>query len=671
MKSRFRPSTLTVVAILLFISAFILFVFAFGAERRPSDAESKSFDVCDPHRPFCGRLLIVFDAAGERTTGTQKRNPDNTYTDDPEELETFSNFMQFRRQSPEGLISQAVVITSDPQLREKLRRLPKSEREISGFLGTESASSDTFQHFLENDTQSSLLNKALQNFELNSHCAALKELYGKSVLHFIKTEILLVGENSADERVNTLTIHDGGLVNGESALELWPTKQDVGSFEDWKKLPSREALNRDLARRITEKLDGSLIQTLPSTCYGSDIGSYFHQRDTCSCFLSVTNSSQRDFGGTKTYSAWSYLMADDGNAVRACKGNWAGATNLADMVSGIFRKFDHNPNITGPLFILSPYRNPLMGFSYGSIDARVDKILSDINPSSDQANSSRKYEKAVFISDLQGEKLQNGDAKTAAVTQPFSLSNGNARERFLSSLEQRSAEYKSILSRTIKREAKSPRLNNYAVGFNSFFDCLDKFNPKPEVCRVLRADFITPAYEDITSNGENASPESREITNVVTAFYKTMKDEDMPNLIKKYEGDHDISALFTSLQKIWSSYFDFRKTLADVAHGRAARKNPESPQIPMRFQLAFKQMNDFFKASFLTIQNELFPELQKEVLKVRLAKLDKAIELLKSGAIPSADEDMQELNNELGCMTSFPVGPAFDISYAKKSTEAY
>jgi len=145
---------------------------------------------------------------------------------------------------------------------------------------------------------------------------------------------------------------------------------------------------------------------------------------------------------------------------------------------------------------------------------------------------------------------------------------------------------------------------------------------------------------------------------------KEFEDVDAPLLLKRYkEREITLTTLFVRLRKLWHLYDLFRFTICSYAETHYSHKPPPS------LLEALKEMNDEFGQGLWDAQKQFFPLLRKNALEVRVSRIEEAAKLLAIHGDEikglNAKEELRLLENELVCLTAFPVGPAFDAKYEK------
>lgn len=610
---------------------------------------------CDPDRPFCGRLLVIITGAGERANPGQTVNADGTVDGDADENDAFSDFMQMRRQSEDGLFSQAVVISSDKQLEARLLALPESIRAESGFLGVSAASPETFQEFIDDNSKSSLLSAAIRNFEADPGCQALKASRGaNSVIPFLMVQIHITGENAKWTNYH-----------GEPAIPLWPKKGMVGSYEHWKAareqayqethLPNKLSLNQTLISGLLQKLDGAVVLALLSFCEASRMGLWFNRDGMCSGFLGATDDKQADTTSGSVATPWAFVMNDVGEGVRSMHARSPGGENLAAMVPGSFRKYERLDRRDDPLTPFADYNNPLNGFIYSSVDADVDRILTRVPKSHKLADAAQRLREAEFAFQIPSEP--------AFVSKGLDPSQRDAVKSLCRGRDAYKAQFRAIVA----EELGKPDLRDIDLGFKAFLECLDLNDPQPAACKIIVEEFLGPAYADVERETFMASMDHQHLAETASYLFKALNQEGMRELITRYEkGEINIAQFFVKLKRVWGEYIEFRKVLAEQAE---ARYHAPLASLPPDIQKARHAMHDSFASSYYTVETRLFPLLRQEVLKVRLAKLDAAVNLLAANVTPDAESDIKELTQALALLVDYPVGPAFDEKYGRKMRE--
>ena len=237
------------VRVLLFSSAFILFVCAFGAERRSADGESKSFDPWSPDRNFCGRLTIHLAGAGEITPFTINGKKDETRNVYGEF--TVADFREFYGDERSPMWSISLLMSGDLNVQNTVKKIATKETKLIGGAGFWS-SEDAFQEFVSNDLNASLLEKALAYFASTDTC---RRLMGndESVLSYLKTEIIIETEHAP-----------GGI-------PIWATKGETGSVAEYYQQSNPKIIDSQLLSKLRSRLKQSVVQTFVNTCQGRDM----------------------------------------------------------------------------------------------------------------------------------------------------------------------------------------------------------------------------------------------------------------------------------------------------------------------------------------------------------------------------------------------------------------
>ncbi len=248
-------------------------------------APLRAADLCDPNRPFCGRITVIIVGAGEKGDyygGIEAVDDD---LPDPASAYAYADFHMFRRH--EGAAAYMIVMTSQPKLRARLEGLSAKIKTDAGFLGVAPASVDAFQDLVSDDANVSLLARAISNFSNNLRCQRMIKAQGlDSVLPLLKTGIVVEGQN----------INGGGIA-------LWSNKSETGALAEWEKKAEPPILDEGIISKLCDKLGDGVIQVFVESCNGAQIGGHFQNPQQCSCYLSTSDSDTLYFTGGEHLSA--------------------------------------------------------------------------------------------------------------------------------------------------------------------------------------------------------------------------------------------------------------------------------------------------------------------------------------------------------------------------------
>lgn len=649
---------------------FAICLGAFPAAANPQSADA--VDPCSAERPFCGRLFVTITGAGERGDHYHK---DGSVDGDGEENDTFSDYMQMRSQADEGLLSQSVVISSDERLATRVRAAStldaaakrvalakldpvtrakvKEKSKNNVLLGVSSASKDTFEEFLNDDLKLSYLSRAIKNFENDPGCKAMQKAYSApSILPFIMVQVHIVTDNVV-----------GAKKAGEASVPLWPKKGMVGSYDQWKGNADRQIFDKELAGRVLKKLQGSVKVVLVSACDAGDFGRWFLRDGDCGCYLGSTNNDQVDYAGSRVGTPWAYALPDTGAAIRTMREKSQGAPNVASMISSSFRKYA-NTSEKELLIIGAPkHRNPLNGFIYSSVDDRVDKILKDVPRSHQLYAKAQALSEASFSSELGDPSRQANKGDKNSSDDFMFVSAYPSSSDTTKTLSRRRDAYKAQFKDIVSEELGPPNLSEVSKKLNSFVTCIDRETPDSLTgCKFIRTEFVDPAAAGVRKDGFMASVGDHDLDAASSALAKATIVADA-NMSRYAGGQIEMSELFSSLRPLWEAFDTYRKVLIDTADRRYGKA------IPSAFRAALDYMDVSLRTIYAELQKACFSYLRQEVIKTRLAKLDAAVRLLSASATSDWENDTRELNNELGCLINFPIGPAFDVKYGKRMSE--
>ncbi len=598
----------------------LVFVFSSFATARQADAS----DPCESQfRNGCGRLIISMLGAGELSP--------NEYGWDSIGLQSNNHLKQFSPTNPKIPV-QAMAISSDPEFNAHVPKYFGAKK--SAFLGTQPNSVDSLQNEIFVNSDKSKIRQAIRNFENDPECQRLKKERGlESVLPLLKVEILMDGEYTESQ--------------GEPAFPSWPTNDGNGDANKWKQ--NREFFEKSDWNKMMGMLSGAVVQTFVTTCQGSKLASFFDRsvqdQNACSCFVSGTAANQDDFtlnGGRPT---WNYAMSDHGlsNAQASARNNWQGANNIASMLPGIYSKnsglvlFNSNSKDDNPRNYISTSfeKNPLMGFVYTSADSLAEEALKKLPSTADILA-------AQFTNEM--------PPLTPFKTDNIQLARVNEQ---VNELER---SFEPVYQESTNRLSSTDFDKHYA----QFADCANGIalvNPKTK--KKIDCESLKTISTEIFSK-PNGQAEIDYVRSKVE-LGDNVKKYNVRELWKSYIGKKaPLSDVFTGLDAIWKSYELYRQNLAAVVFKKSGNDRKITPAI----EAAVNHMTENFEKAFDSVRSQVFNELRREAMQVKIARMKHAANLVAKNAdtLPAgyADKFLKDMSSKLNCLTQFAVGPKFD-----------
>ena len=608
-------------------------------------------DLCDPNRKFCGRLLIIIEGAGEILPYKKGTDEHESAGESITSRYAYSIFETFRRNNPKGTPSCSIIVSSDPQLKQKVEKnLSKTTKQESGFLGVIPSSVESIEELLSDDSHVSLIQSAIDKL---SQCPECKSLTGTDragvVLPFLKTEIFIVSENA----------------EASGGIPLWTRNDQEGSLEDWQRLNDRKTFGPDSLKRLRDRFGAGVVQFFIETCKGAAMASRFTITDAgCSCYLSATNArtfisaspNRRSiFVPTSSASARRDVDAFRGDAIHGA----VSVTDLAAQMWPLFQRqtVNENDDISevplgakegASIFAAGNDINPLQPFVYTSADEDAEKILRQLISEDIASLALEKLLEAGFIEQL-----------PPAFEVPTGKSNADLTKLLTITKKLR---HSYPLYTNGKTKQSLGKESSFADYLKKFRQCTKMTNPQPAVCATIRDLILVAAKGSAAGNRQTKA----DISLVVRRdeFLKEFDDQDAPSLIKRYEKEEITPTdLFMRLTTLHRHYWIFRQELLSYAN------NYYHHEWPSASVQAYREMNHQFQMGLYLAQQAFFPLLLKNALEVRVARIEEAAKLLAihGDEIKGLDAkaELRQLENDLVCLTAFPLGPAFDAKDKK------
>jgi hypothetical protein len=668
-----------------FVASSLLAVAALVPNKQAAAQAPNPDDSCDPSgRQTCGRLIISMIGAGEPSTDP-KHSKDETVRGDRHGREASGHFLQFTANSRSTLPSKHIVLTSDPEVKAWLTRLPFNSK--VSLAGVVDASIPAFERMVSPDASDSPLNRALKFFESSEGCKKLTN-GGRSVLPYLKVDIVVDGElaSGVDEKYH--------------GISVWRKEGTVGTLEKW--LEDGTVLGRDELSQLMQRLSGSLVHVFVKTCKAALIGNIFDaaidDAGSCGCVLNVSDDIQDYYSGGSVAPAFNYAMADKGNVFLRVKisqsfGLWAGTKmNLAEMAPMLLRQ--HEILLMNPLDSSDPdtpalrnivqHRNPLFGFAYTSVDALTNKLLLLLQ----EIPSTRGAAKAIADSEFTFEirKVQSWmeeqretirHAKGSLDHPPASTHRkaATALDADITHIKGRLDSIKKQLGSTIDLDPKG-KLNSsvYSREISNFNACLFNEGGAPEYCSVIKAlfddvrrkektDTSLSSDELIFTDGYNKFIASLEEISATRSGESGRFSRFWPRYIA---GDIDAREFSEKMGEAELAFLKFKKRVEPLYTQKPGEQlNQNGEKTLEKRRQAFAYLNGAFEAAFNSAKTQMFDQLKKESTTTKLLRTEAAVALLAANIDSieprsEAEKLVARLASKLNCLTQYKVGPAHD-----------
>jgi uncharacterized membrane protein len=603
-------------------------------------------DPCDPRtRQFCGRLIISMIGAGEEPEAMFTAH--KKVADDIFEYNALSHLKQF---SPTGgaLPVKALAFSSDAGFNAQAPNLFKAEN--GKFMGAHAMSADTFPQVLGANAQKSHLQQAIAEFEQNKECKALKEKHKlESIVPLLKVEVIMDG-------------HYDEKNGGQPGLAAWKHSHDTGTAAKWEQ-PGTDVgfFQKEQWKMLADTLQGAVIQTFNTACRSSKMAADFERfidqqmpNTQCSCFVAAAAKEQKEYGVSAVNPFLNSAMKDEGAALRAnfAKANdWEGAANAVSMLPHLYNKHkvavltpvDHP--LGPPLRSLSASeaadvpgtkvhykRNPLMGFVWSSADILAEEALEEI-----------KGEPAISILNAQYmHEIPPG------LLEKVSPAAGLRDDyiRIMGHIEKTERQYQPLFSESKKRLDSTVFDREYG----NFSDCNNATGVMRDTCLKMHI-----AIKEIEANPVTETDGKFKIAKI--ALISALQTHNVREIWKGYVGGtKKVGDVFTGLDEIWDAYRAFKINLSALSFGSSG----EDRQVHADIQKGLDFMTDSFEKAYASIQNQVFEELRNEAIKVKLARMRQAANLLAQNGSRDSTHKLKDMASKLNCLTQYAVGPAFD-----------
>jgi hypothetical protein len=496
----------------------------------------------------------------------------------------------------------------------------------------------------------SINGRTLAEFEQNKECKALKEKHKlESIVPLLKVEVIMDG-------------HYDEKNGGQPGLAAWKHSHDTGTAAKWEQ-PGTDVgfFQKEQWKMLADTLQGAVIQTFNTACRSSKMAADFERfidqqmpNTQCSCFVAAAAKEQKEYGVSAVNPFLNSAMKDEGAALRAnfAKANdWEGAANAVSMLPHLYNKHkvavltpvDHP--LGPPLRSLSASeaadvpgtkvhykRNPLMGFVWSSADILAEEALEEI-----------KGEPAISI--LNAQYMHEIPTGFLDKVNP-AASVGDDYNRIMGHIEKTEREYQPMFSDSKKRLDSTV----FDKAYDDFIKC---YTAKPETndqCKKMSVAVKAIEASPITQADGNYN-RARDL--LMLALNKNKPREIWKGYVAETKAIGDV---FAGLDEIWDAYRAFKIKLSALSFDSSG----EDRQVHADIQKGLDFMTDSFEKAYASIQNQVFEELRNEAIKVKLARMRQAANLLAQNGSRDSTHKLKDMASKLNCLTQYAVGPAFD-----------
>jgi hypothetical protein len=646
--------------------AVVGFIFSAFASELAAAAD----DSCEPQlREVAGRLLISVLSAGEKPNdnpyapGSPAYSSFDPFFKDPIEDDAYLHLKQFSPLRTGKLPVEIVGISNDSSFNSTAASM--LARAKARFQGTQPNSLETFLHLAAG--RDSALERALKALQSNATCTMLmNQNHLTSALPLIKIEILV--ESEAAE-----------LTSQEPGIPTWSSDEKHGSQAQWIE-DGRHALGKEQWRGLTNRLNGGVVQLFINSCKSGKVAAQFDtllsDGGCSSCFVASTNQNQDDYSGGSFYPTFNAAISDHGAKLQTPATNyWPGASSITEMVPLLYEKHQmliFPPTKTNPYKFIKATapRNPLAAFIYTSADALAEDAFTRLagmpNPSAEELTLEDviKLTKSSKLQDIaKGDYYAQTTGELSAETRVETQSNEDLKA-ILERVDRIERSYAPIL----KEGARKIGVAEFKSHMNLFAQCTKKSSHTPGYCEKLIAK-MDSAYLEKPSFIEARFQGSYD--NFLQVWISTHSVEAMEAYLA---GDTTAPDLFAKLELLRLSYQRMKEDLLAIANKPIREDStlvPETAtdvaslpkdQVRPEFQQALKFMTENFEAAYAGISKDVFDELRKDALRLKLSKIASRLVAQNPTALPRgyADAFLSRMRGKLVCLTEYAVGPKFD-----------
>jgi hypothetical protein len=198
--------------------------------------------------------------------------------------------------------------------------------------------------------------------------------------------------------------------------------------------------------------------------------------------------------------------------------------------------------------------------------------------------------------------------------------------------------------------------SEFSKAMKSFRACANYVNPLPECAPIYD---IMKTAEKGTGPGGEQTDSDKDFLRSVIKLTKEFDSLDASALIARYQKDQiSLSDFFSKLNAVTKDYDSFQQQITAFAN------TYYNHQLPKELKEAFHVMGMSMSRGQAIAQIQFFPLLEREILEVRLRRIEEAAALLSEHESDFPDggakEELRQLANDLACQNFYPIGPAFD-----------
>lgn len=301
-----------------------------------------------------------------------------------------------------------------------------------------------------------------------------------------------------------------------------------------------------------------------------------------------------------------------------------------------------------PIFADSGRQNPLQSFAYNSADYKAEAILEKLRSRDIERDRCEALLKAEF-----GEQLPQPIAVDRNTVKPNSQ---------LDRILQITSRMRESYAPYIKNVGPKAGASTFVADMKRFKTCVS-YNEEISECAAIGK--VLKIAEKGTSSGGKQTIRDQNFLKATNTLKSDWNAIEAPTLIPQYtEGKITLSNLFQNLSKLWADYDNFQQETRSYAKHYYEDKGGLPPEL----ESALNEISKSFQHAMMTAQIQFFPLLRKGALEVRLARIEEVAKILALEDIKIFDpkEKLDQLADDLVCLTAYPVGPAFDAKYAKE-----
>lgn len=342
-----------------------------------------------------------------------------------------------------------------------------------------------------------------------------------------------------------------------------------------------------------------------------------------------------------------YAMNDYGISNIDNPNSWGGADNILQSLpkfygkhkNGVFNDGTSVVNVQKGISYVN--RNPLIGFVQTSVDFLAEDALKKLG------------EWDAIVQEIQ-------DANYVSEMRPFPDTKNLSPDAIrafdhISNMERMYLPY-------FKTEIKRSSGIEYTKSINQFADCTNggqEASSSDDFCKSFLS------YREVLNKKNSLSEHESAFALSYASLVDYSKEVGMRTLMSRYAaGEIKIPQVFESLNKLWAKFGDLKKDMATLSFKQSGHKR----QVDADVEKSFNYMTDNFEKAFAAIRDQVFDELRKEAIQVKIARMRHAVFLAEkhSTSLPadfpggSAAGFLQLMNSKFNCLSQYAVGPRYD-----------